>query len=217
MDRILIVEDDKNIGELIRRNLQLVGYSCVVCHDGQKMQQLLESENFNLIIMDVMLPGPSGFELIQKCGDIPVIFVTAKGELQDKIQGLSLGAEDYLVKPFEMMELIARVNVVLRRFRKEEVCFRLGGVEVNLGQRTVMQEGEEIPLTPQEFALLEVLIENRNIALSRDKLLELAWGYDYEGETKTVDVHIQRLRSKLGWGSYIRTVTKVGYRLEAGR
>lgn len=217
MDRILIVEDDKNIGELIRRNLQLVGYSCVVCHDGQKMQQLLESENFNLIIMDVMLPGPSGFELIQKCGDIPVIFVTAKGELQDKIQGLSLGAEDYLVKPFEMMELIARVNVVLRRFRKEEVCFRLGGVEVNLGRRTVMQEGEEIPLTPQEFALLEVLIENRNIALSRDKLLELAWGYDYEGETKTVDVHIQRLRSKLGWSSYIRTVTKVGYRLEAGR
>lgn len=217
MDRILIVEDDKNIGELIRRNLQLVGYSCVVCHDGQRMQQLLESENFNLIIMDVMLPGPSGFELIQKCGDIPVIFVTAKGELQDKIQGLSLGAEDYIVKPFEMMELIARVNVVLRRFRKEEICFRLGGVEVNLGRRTVMQEGEEIPLTPQEFALLEVLIENRNIALSRDKLLELAWGYDYEGETKTVDVHIQRLRSKLGWGSYIRTVTKVGYRLEEGR
>ena len=217
MDRILIVEDDKNIGELIRRNLQLVGYSCVVCQEGKKMQQLLEQEKFNLILLDVMLPGLSGFELIQKCGDIPVIFVTAKGELQDKIQGLSLGAEDYLVKPFEMMELIARVNVVLRRFRKEEVCFRLGGVEVNLGQRTVMQEGEEIPLTPREFALLEVLIENRNIALSRDKLLELAWGYDYEGETKTVDVHIQRLRSKLGWNKYIRTVTKVGYRLEADR
>lgn len=217
MERILIVEDDKHISELIRRNLQLVGYTCVVCHDGTEMERCLEGQQFALILLDVMLPGLSGFDLIRKCGDIPVIFVTAKGELEDKIQGLTLGAEDYIVKPFEMMELIARVNVVLRRFRKEEVCFRLGGVEVNMDQRTVKKGEKEIDLTPREFSLLEVLVENRNIALSRDKLLELAWGYDYEGETKTVDVHIQRLRRKLGWENYIRTVIKVGYRLEVDR
>lgn len=215
MEQILIVEDDKHISELIRRNLQLVGYHCVVCHEGEAMKQCLEQQQFSLILLDVMLPGLSGFDLIACCGKTPVIFVTAKGELEDKIQGLTLGAEDYIVKPFEMMELIARVNVVLRRFRKEELCFELGGVEVNVSHRTVMREGNKIELTPREFALLEVLIENRNIALSRDKLLELAWGYDYEGETKTVDVHIQRLRKKLGWENYILTVFKIGYRLEA--
>ena len=217
MEEILIVEDDKHIGELMARNLSLVGYHCTVCREGREMQRMLENKHFNLILLDVMLPNLSGFELIEKCGNTPVIFVTAKGGLADKVQGLSLGAEDYLVKPFEMMELIARVNVVLRRFRTGEMCFKLGGIEVNLEQHTVRRGAEEILLTPREFALLEVLIENRNIALSRDKLLELAWGYDYEGETKTVDVHIQRLRSKLDWGPYIRTVTKVGYRLEAGR
>lgn len=214
MEQILIVEDDKHISELIRRNLRLVGYTCVVCHDGGEMRDCLQKQQFDLILLDVMLPGLSGFDLIEECGDIPVIFVTAKGELEDKIQGLSLGAEDYIVKPFEMLELIARVHVVLRRFRKESDCFRLGEVEVNLEQRIVKREGSEIELTPREFALLEVLVENRNIALSRDKLLELAWGYDYEGETKTVDVHIQRVRKKLGWENYIRTVTKIGYRLE---
>lgn len=214
MEQILIVEDDKHISELMRRNLQLVGYSCVVCHDGRQMEGCLARQQFALILLDVMLPGLSGFDLIDRCGETPVIFVTAKGELEDKIQGLTLGAEDYIVKPFEMMELIARVNVVLRRFRKEELRFCLGDVEVALDQRIVKRNGREIDLTPREFALLEVLVENRNIALSRDKLLELAWGYDYEGETKTVDVHIQRLRKKLGWTNYIRTVIKVGYRLE---
>ncbi|MDO4167231.1 MAG: response regulator transcription factor [Eubacteriales bacterium] len=214
MEQILIVEDDKHISELMRRNLQLVGYPCVVCHDGRQMEDCLARQQFALILLDVMLPGLSGFDLIDRCGETPVIFVTAKGELEDKIQGLTLGAEDYIVKPFEMMELIARVNVVLRRFRKEELCFCLGDVEVALDQRIVKRNGKEIGLTPREFALLEVLVENRNIALSRDKLLELAWGYDYEGETKTVDVHIQRLRKKLGWENYIRTVIKVGYRLE---
>ena len=149
-----------------------------------------------------MLPGLSGFDLIEKCSGTPVIFVTAKGELQEKVQGLTLGAEDYIVKPFEMME---------------ETCFSLGGITVNLDQRLVSRGGEEIDLTPREFSLLEVLITNQNIALSRDKLLELAWGYDYEGETKTVDVHIQRLRKKLGWEDYIRTVIKLGYRLETRR
>ncbi len=214
MERILIVEDDKNIRELIRMNLQLAGYHCTLCRDGKEVEESLSGGKFDLILLDVMLPGLSGFDLIGRCSGIPVIFVTAKEELQDKLNGLTLGAEDYIVKPFEMMELIARVNVVLRRFRQGETCFNLGGVTVNLDQRQVFREEREIDLTPREFSLLEVLITNRNIALSRDKLLELAWGYDYEGETKTVDVHIQRLRKKLGWEKYIRTVIKLGYRLE---
>lgn len=214
MERILIVEDDKNIRELIRMNLQLAGYHCTLCRDGKEMEESLSRGKFDLILLDVMLPGLSGFDLIGRCSGTPVIFVTAKEELQDKLNGLTLGAEDYIVKPFEMMELIARVNVVLRRFRQGETCFNLGGVTVNLDQRQVFREEREIDLTPREFSLLEVLITNRNIALSRDKLLELAWGYDYEGETKTVDVHIQRLRKKLGWEKYIRTVIKLGYRLE---
>ena len=214
MERILIVEDDKNIRELIRMNLQLAGYHCTLCRDGKEMEESLSGGKFDLILLDVMLPGLSGFDLIGRCSGIPVIFVTAKEELQDKLNGLTLGAEDYIVKPFEMMELIARVNVVLRRVRQGETFFNLGGVTVNLDQRQVFREEREIDLTPREFSLLEVLITNRNIALSRDKLLELAWGYDYEGETKTVDVHIQRLRKKLGWEKYIRTVIKLGYRLE---
>ena len=215
MGKIVIVEDDRHISELIKRNLQLVGYSCVVCHDGNEMENCLDNGKFELILLDVMLPGLSGFDLIRKCSGTPVIFVTAKGELDDRIQGLSLGAEDYIVKPFEMMELIARVNVVLRRFRNKEKIFSLGDVEVNIDRHLVKRGEENILLTPREFSLLHVLIENRNIALSRDQLLELAWGYDYGGDTKTVDVHIQRLRKKLGWDNYIKTVMKVGYRLEA--
>lgn len=214
MEQILVVEDDKNIGRLIQLNLKLAGYESRLCTNGIEMQKTLEEQKFDLIILDVMLPGASGFEMISLCGKIPVIFVTAKGELEDKLQGLSLGAEDYIVKPFEMMELIARVKVVLRRFHKDETVFRLGDVVVDQENRMVKRDGRRISLTPREFTLLSTLIDNRNIALSREKLLEIAWGWDYEGETKTVDVHIQRLRKKLGWEKYIQTVTKVGYRLE---
>jgi len=140
--------------------------------------------------------------------------VTAKGALRDKLKGLSIGAEDYIVKPFEMLELVARVDVVLRRYKTNEQTFELNGVTVHLDQRTVEVNGEAVELTPREFNLLEVLIINKNIALSREKLLELAWGMDYEGETKTVDVHIQKLRKKLGWEEQIVTIQKLGYRLE---
>ena len=213
MAKILIVEDDRHINELIRRNLKLAGHECVCCFDGKQAQEMAEGKQYDLILLDVMLSGMSGFELISEIQDTPVIFVTAKGELKDKLLGLSLGAEDYIVKPFEMLELLARVNVILRRSQKEEkLC--LGSVQVNLNKRTVEMEGREVALTPQEFNLLEVLIRNKNIALSREKLLELAWGYDYEGETKTVDVHIQKLRKKLRLEHEIKTVTKLGYRLE---
>ena len=173
----------------------------------------MEKQSFDLVLLDVMLPGVSGFEFITKVSGTPIIFVTAKGNLEDRLQGLSLGAEDYIVKPFEMLELIARINVVLRRSERDEVI-QIGDVQVDLKKRVVSRNGQEIVLTPQEFSLLEVLILNKNIALSRDKLLELAWGYDYMGDTKTVDVHIQKLRKKLGLENEIRTITKLGYRLE---
>lgn len=213
MAKILVIEDDKHIGELMRRNMKLVGHECVCCSDGRQGKKILAEESFDLILLDVMLPEISGFDFISQVKDTPVIFVTAKGELEDKLKGLSLGAEDYIVKPFEMLELIARVNVVLRRREKEEIS-QIGKVGVNLKKRTVILENQEIMLTPQEYNLLEVFIRNKNIALSRDKLLELAWGYDYEGETKTVDVHVQKLRKKLGLEKEIKTINKLGYRLE---
>lgn len=214
MANILIVEDDRHINELIRRNLKLAGHECVCCFDGMEARELISGQQYDLILLDVMLSGMSGFELISEISDTPVIFVTAKGELEDKLQGLSLGAEDYIVKPFEMLELLARVNVILRRSQKEETV-RIGSVQVDLSKRTVEAGGQQIALTPQEYNLLEVLVRNKNIALSREKLLELAWGYDYEGETKTVDVHVQKLRKKLGLENEIKTITKLGYRLEA--
>lgn len=213
MAKILVIEDDRHICELIQRNLKLAGHECVCCFDGRKAQEKLLAENFELVLLDVMLPAVSGFDLIPKIKNTPVIFVTARGELEDKLQGLALGAEDYIVKPFEMLELLARIHVILRRNQKGE-CIRIGSVLVNLDKRTVEKEQKEIALTPQEYSLLEVFIRNRNIALSREKLLELAWGYDYEGETKTVDVHVQKLRKKLGLEHVIKTITKLGYRLE---
>jgi DNA-binding response OmpR family regulator len=214
MAEILIVEDDIHINELVKRNLQLVGHTCVQCFDGSQALKMMYEKSFDLVLLDVMLPGMSGFDLIPKLEGTPVIYVTAKGELEDKLQGLSLGAEDYIVKPFEMLELIARVGVVLRRSNKNEKVFEKNGTKVELEKRIVTVDNVEIMLTPQEFNLLEILIENKNVAMSRDKLLELAWGFDYEGETKTVDVHIQKLRKKLQWENVIKTVKKVGYRLE---
>ena len=213
MANILIVEDDRHISELVKRNLSLVGHTCTCCYDGLSGLEVLQVHTFDLILLDVMLPGVSGFDFITRVSGIPIIFVTAKGELDDRLKGLTLGAEDYIVKPFEMLELIARINVVLRRSERDEIV-QVGAVQVDLKKRLVLSNGEELVLTPQEFSLLEVLIINKNIALSREKLLELAWGYDYMGDTKTVDVHIQKLRKKLGLENEIRTITKLGYRLE---
>lgn len=213
MANILIVEDDRHISELVKRNLSLVGHTCTCCYDGLSGLEVLQEQSFDLILLDVMLPGVSGFDFITQVSGTPIIFVTAKGELDDRLKGLTLGAEDYIVKPFEMLELIARINIVLRRSQRDDIM-QVGAVQVDLKKRLVLSEGQEIILTPQEFSLLEVLIINKNIALSRDKLLELAWGYDYIGDTKTVDVHIQKLRKKLGLENEIRTITKLGYRLE---
>lgn len=214
MAHILVVEDDFAIRELIKRNLQMVGHTCNCVSEGDQVVAQIEKENYDLIILDVMLPGLSGFEVIEKVEEVPVIFVTAKGALEDKLKGLSLGAEDYIVKPFEILELIARVGVVLKRYGKNAANYIINDVEIDTRQHTVTKSGNVVNLTPQEYRLLEILLQNKNLALSREQLLNLAWGFDYEGESKTVDVHIRKIRQKLGFEDCIKTVSKLGYRLE---
>lgn len=214
MAHILIVEDDFAVRELIKRNLNVVGHTCACAADGEQVERIMEQESFDLVILDVMLPGLSGFEIIREIKHVPVIFVTARGSLEDKLRGLGLGAEDYIVKPFEILELIARVGVVLKRYEKHETRIIIEDIEVDLKQHIVKKNKEVVGLTPQEFRLLEVMIQNKNLALSREQILNLAWGYDYEGESKTVDVHIRKLRQKLGLENRIKTVPKLGYRLE---
>lgn len=215
MANILIVEDEEVINRLIKQNLRLAGHDCTQVYDGLEAKRVLEEPNdFDLIIMDVMLPHIDGFTLMQYVKEIPVIFLTAKSQLEDKITGLTSGAWDYLTKPFEMLELIARINLVLEKTQKDSKGIQINDIYVNLEARTVSKDGEEIELAKQEFDLLEILIRNRNIALSREKLLDLAWGYDYMGDTRTVDVHITKLRKKLNLEQYIKTVYKTGYRLE---
>ena len=179
-------------------------------------ESLVKNHDYGLAVVDIMLPGKDGFALLPelKSYGVPVIFLTARGELSDKVKGLTGGAEDYMVKPFEMLELLARVEAVLRRTRKSGTDFVFYGVRIDFESRTIEKDGQETVCTPREYELLETLVKNRNIALSRERLLDLVWGYDYEGDIRTVDVHIQKLRKKLGLEDCIKTVYKLGYRLE---
>lgn len=214
MARILIVEDEQLINNVISKHLTLIGHDCVSVFDGVRALSVVREQSFDLIILDVMLPGMSGFDLVKLVGDTPVIFVTAKNSMDDKLKGLSLGADDYIVKPFEMQELLARVRIVLRRTMRDGNEFCFDGLRVDFDSRQVFRGSEVIELTHKEFSLLEALIRNRNIALTRDKILSLVWQYDYEGDTRTVDVHIQQLRSKLDIKDRIKTIYRVGYRFE---
>lgn len=214
MAHILIAEDEKPINELIKRNLHLVGHTTEQVFDGNHALTLAQTEKFDLLLLDVMLPQISGFAVKEQLpAELPVIFVTAKHDLSSRLKGLGLGADDYIVKPFEILELLARVQAVLRRTHTATMLIEYAHCSVDLQARKAFVHGNEIDLTPQEYTLLEVLFCNRNLALSREKLLELAWGYDYEGDTRTVDVHIQRLRKKLQLEQEIETVYKLGYRL----
>lgn len=215
MAKILIVDDEELINQLIAQNLKLVGYQVEQVFDGKEALYKIERNNYDLVLLDVMLPEVSGFEVIRYIKDkVPVIFLSAKAQLQDKVEGLQLGAEDYIVKPFEMLELLTRVQVVLRRNKKEDKNFKYKNVMIDFKKHQVLLNDVEVAMTPKEFNLLEVLIINRNIALSREKLLFLVWGYDYEGDTRTIDIHIQRLRKKMQWEEEIKTIYKLGYRLE---
>jgi DNA-binding response OmpR family regulator len=216
MAHILVVDDEEVISDLIVMNLNMVGFTCSQAFSGQEALEAIKQMQYDLCLLDVLLPGKDGFQLIDKFkeANIPVIYLTAKNSLTDRVKGLNLGAEDYIVKPFETLELIARIKVVLRRNGKDHKNFRLKDIEVSLAERSIAKNNVQVELTAQEFALLEVLIQNQNLALTREQLLEAAWGYDYAGETRTVDMHIQRLRKKLDWEDTIKTVYKYGYRLE---
>lgn len=215
MARILVAEDERAINDLICKNLELVGHEALSAFDGAEALAALEREDVDLALLDVMMPRASGFEVLRQHVRTPIIFVTAKDDLPSRLEGLTHGADDYVTKPFEILELLARVEAVLRRTHREHRAFDLGHVHVDLDEHRAFKAGEEVALAPREFDLLEALIVNRNLALSRTKLIELVWGYDHEGTDRTVDMHILRLRKKLGWEDAIETVMKVGYRLNA--
>jgi two-component system alkaline phosphatase synthesis response regulator PhoP len=217
---ILIVEDDRAIAELIAMTLGLSDHQTRLCDDGRQAEALLRQGGYDLVILDVMLPGQDGFQLVEKLTQEglalpPILYLTARIDVQDRVRGLRLGAEDYMLKPFHPVELQARVEGILRRHRGEGTVYQVLDVRLDVDRHQVRQGDREVELTPQEFALLEMLMRHKNMALSRDQLLEVAWGYDYAGGTRTVDMHIQRLRRKLGWEQVIKTVFKLGYRLEA--
>jgi len=214
--RILIVEDEKAISDLIRMNLFEAGYFCDCAFDGMTAVNMLDENKYDLILLDILLPEVDGYEVMEyvKPLEVPVIFLTAKASVDDRVKGLKLGADDYLVKPFEIIELLARVEAVLRRYNLSQSIIEIGGLTVDTKARTVKKENLEIPLTKKEYELLIFFINNKNIALFRDKIYEKIWGGDYMGDSRTVDLHVQRLRKKLGWEQLITAVYKVGYRLE---
>ncbi len=216
MIKILIVEDEVPISNLISMSLEKAGYQCECVFDGMEAADKLEEEYYDLVLLDIMLPKVDGYELmeyIQPMG-IPVIFLTAKSNVEDTVKGLEMGAEDYLTKPFEIVELLTRVEVVLRRYDKNEQYLRVEEVEVDTRSRTVKKDKKVVRLTNKEYELLIMFIKNKNIALFRDVIYERIWEKDYTGESRTVDLHVQRLKRKLGWEEKIKTIYKIGYRLE---
>ena len=219
MIHILIVEDEKPISNLIRLSLKKAGYACTCVYDGAEAADVLETQSFDLILLDVMLPEIDGFSLMEyiRPMEIPVIFLTARNTVSDRVKGLELGAEDYIVKPFEVIELLARVNVVLRRYNKTAAELRIGGLVIDTKGMLVYKDGAEIALTPKEYELLLLFARNPGIALYREMIYERVWNEEYPYGSKTVDLHVQRLRKKLGWEEILHAVPKVGYRLEASR
>jgi DNA-binding response OmpR family regulator len=214
--RILIVEDEKPISDLIRINLFEAGYFCDCAFDGITAVNMLDENKYDLILLDILLPEVDGYEVMEyvKPLDIPVIFLTAKASVDDRVKGLKLGADDYLVKPFEIVELLARVEAVLRRYNLSQSIIQIGGLTIDTKARTVKKESFDIGLTKKEYELLIFFINNKNIALFRDKIYEKIWDGDFMGDSRTVDLHVQRLRKKLGWEQLITAVYKIGYRLE---
>lgn len=222
---IFCVEDDGNIRELVVYTLMTTGLDARGFEDGASFFEALAGELPELVLLDIMLPGEDGMEILKKLKassvtrNIPVIMLTARGAEYDKVMGLDSGADDYVTKPFGMMELVSRIRAVLRRVKKDggEDCCSIGDLILNKKKHEVTVKGEAVALTLKEFELLRRLLENRNIVLTRDRLLEEIWGYDFDGETRTVDVHVRTLRQKLGSaGEWIETVRGVGYRIGDG-
>ena len=216
MVKILIAEDEEPIANLIRMNLKKAGYACECAYDGQEAADRMEEGHYDLLLLDIMLPKINGYELMEyaKSIQLPVIFITAKGSVADRVQGLRAGADDYLVKPFEIVELIARVESVLRRAGKSSPIYTLGDVTVDTESMLVTKAGVPVTLTRKEYDLLVLFLQNQNVALFRETIYERVWESDYMGDTRTVDLHVQRLRKKLDWQQRLCAIHKVGYRLE---
>lgn len=219
MVKILIVDDEKPICDLIDLNLSATGYHCKAVQDGLEAISIIESEVFDLILLDIMLPGADGYDIMEyiRPMGIPVIFITAKHEVKDRVRGLKLGADDYLVKPFDIVELVARVEAVLRRYNKTDQLLTAGDVVVDVEAYRVTKGGRLIELTNKEFGLLVLFIKNKNLALFRETLYEKVWEGEYHGDSRTLDLHVQRLRKKLGWEHNLLAVYKIGYRLEVSQ
>lgn len=216
MVHILIVEDEHAISDLLKMNLSRAGYECTCAYDGLAAADILENRNFDLVILDIMLPHINGYELMEyiRPMGIPVIFLTAKASLDDKMKGLTSGAEDYIVKPFEVVELLARVNIVLRRYHKVENVLTFEDITVDVEQQIVKKAEKGVELTPKEFELLVFFLRNRGLVLFRDRIYEEIWGMEYSVQSRTLDLHVQRIRKKLGLEEALKTVFKTGYRLE---
>lgn len=216
MIEILVVEDEQSIRDLLKMNLVSAGYQVTTAEDGLVAANLLEERDFDLILLDIMLPKIDGYELFEyiKPLHIPVIFLTAKAALDDRVKGLMLGAEDYIIKPFEIVELLARVNVVLRRYQKSETTLTFADLSLDTENRLVKKAGTFLDLTPKELDLLELFMRNVNITLFRERIFEQIWNQEYMGDSRTLDLHIQRLRKKTGLGDQLKTIYRVGYRLE---
>lgn len=216
-NRILIVEDDTAISDGIAINLQISGYTCSVFDNGKAAADALKADHsYDLALLDIMLPGLDGFQLLpyMQQYNIPVIYLTALTDSKSEIQGLKTGAEDYIAKPFEMMTLLARIEKVLSREGKLNAVLRFGDITVDSENRTVKKDKEDVSLTPLEFDLLVLLMRYVNRTVPREKLLADVWGTDFFGDTRTIDVHVAHIRKKLDLGDHIKTVAKVGYRLE---
>ena len=215
MIRILIVEDDEAIANLLRMNLVKSGYECEMAEDGEKAADLLEENFYDLVILDIMLPKMNGYEVLEyaKSLEIPVIFLTAMGETAQRVRGLRMGAEDYICKPFEITELLARMETVLRRYKKTDARMYLLDIVIDTESRMVFQNGKQVELTLKEYELLLLFVRNKNRALYRETIYENVWGGEDSGTGRTVDLHVQRLKKKLGLEEHITAIYKVGYRL----
>lgn len=215
MIRILAVDDERPIGELLRLSLTRAGYEVICAYDGIAAANLIEQETFDLILLDIMLPGIDGFELMDyiRSTGVPVIFLTAKNAVSDRVKGLRMGAEDYMIKPFDVLELLARVEGVLRRHGKLQTTLRVEDLEINTTSMQVTRQGELIALTRKEYELLLLFARNIGVVLSKNTIYERVWGGEYPDNTRTVELHIQRMKRKLGWDEQIKPVYGMGYRL----
>lgn len=216
MAKILIVEDDENIAKTVAATLSVVGYESSLCRTGEKALSTISDGGWDLILLDVMLPGMDGFEVIKHIDTekYPVIFLTARQDVLDRVGGLKAGAEDYIVKPFEALELLARIEVVLRRSGKLQNVITYGDITVDISRHTAYHKRQPVSLTPKEFDVLVFFLQNQDIAVTRERLLCAVWGYNFEGESRTVDIHIQQIRKKLSLKNSLVTIPKLGYRLE---